>query len=699
MRDLSPTIAMTLVLVAGALVGTTHAQQDATAAEFYVATDGDDGWSGTLASPKADGSDGPFATIQRARDAVRKAKAAKPAPYTILVRGGVYRLREPIVFTPEDSGTVKGVITYAAYPGERPVLSGGRAIGGWTKGEGKIWRAQIPEVKAGEWYFHQLFVNGQRRTRARTPNEGYLRTAGPRPEIKNPRAERENPAAKIGFLFKPGDFALPEDPDDVNFFVYHSWTASLHWVSSLGGHEQLGLVGFTAPSNWPIGWWEREQRYYVENYRAALDAPGEWYLDRKTGVLHYWPLPGEDLSAVVVEAPVLRKLVRFAGDYEKQQFVEHIRLRGLSFQHADWFVKDKGPADGQAAAWLEAAVFAQGARYCTIEACEVAHVGEYGFYFERGCQHNLIQKCHVHDLGAGGVRLGHMSSPRDHHEASERNVVDNCIIHDGGCVFRAGVGVWIGRSSYNKISHNVIRDFDYTGISVGWSWGYAPTTAHDNVIEYNHVANIGRGVLSDMGGIYTLGVSPGTVIRSNIFHGIESYAYGGWGLYTDEGSSGIVMENNIVYDTKTGGFHQHYGRDNVVRNNILAFSKEGQLQRTRQEPHKSFTFERNIVYFDNGQLFSGNWGDGQFEMDHNVYWNAGGSDVTFTGMSLAEWQATGFDQHSLIADPLFIDAANRDFRLKPDSPALELGFQPIDRSEIGLYGDEAWTSLGRTLGE
>jgi len=689
-------IMVLLVLFLNASVGGSHAQQGAATADFYVATDGNDAWSGTLPSPNADASDGPFATIHRARDAVRKAKAEQPRAYAVLVRGGVYRLRESIVFTPEDCGTIKEVITYGAYPGEHPVIGGGRAIGGWTKSAGEVWTAQIPEVKAGEWYFHQLFVNGQRRTRARTPNEGYLRTAGPLPEIKDPHAERNNPDAKIGILFKPGDFILPEERDDVNFFVYQSWTASLHWVSSLGTHEALGVVKFTAPANWPIGWWEREQRYYVENYRAALDAPGEWYLDRQTGVLHYWPLPGEDMSAAVVEAPVLRKLVRFAGDCGKQQFVEHIRLRGLSFQHADWFVKDKGPADGQAAAWLEAAVFARGTRYCTIEACEVAHVGEYGIYFERGCQHNLIQKCHVHDLGAGGVRLGHMSSPRNNDEASERNFVDNCFIHDGGHVFRAGVGVWIGRSSHNTISHNVIRGFDYTGISVGWSWGYAPTTAHHNIIEYNHVAHIGRGVLSDMGGIYTLGVSPGTVIRNNIFHDIQSYAYGGWGLYTDEGSTGIVMENNIVYNTKTGGFHQHYGRDNVVRNNILAFSKEGQLQRSRQEPHKSFTFERNIVYFDNGQLLSGNWGNGNYEMDNNIYWDARSLDIPFAGMTFAEWQAKGFDQHSRIADPLFVDAPNRDFRLKPDSPALELGFQPIDASKIGLYGDEEWTSLART---
>jgi len=204
-------------------------------------------------------------------------------------------------------------------------------------------------------------------------------------------------------------------------------------------------------------------------------------------------------------------------------------------------------------------------------------------------------------------------------------------------------------------------------------------------------------VLSDMGGIYTLGISPGTVIRNNIFHDIRSYAYGGWGLYTDEGSSGIVLENNIVYNTKTGSFHQHYGRENIVRNNVLAFSNEGQIQRTREEDHLSFTFERNIVYFNNGRLLSSNWKNGRYVMNHNVYWDTSSPEIAFAGMTFAQWQAKGFDKNSVIADPLFIDPLRFDFRLKPDSPAFKVGFQPIDASKIGLYGDPEWVALPRRL--
>jgi hypothetical protein len=175
---------------------------------------------------------------------------------------------------------------------------------------------------------------------------------------------------------------------------------------------------------------------------------------------------------------------------------------------------------------------------------------------------------------------------------------------------------------------------------------------------------------------------------------VFSYAYGGWGIYPDEGTTDLLVENNVVYRTKTGGFHQHYGRENVVRNNFLAFGVEQQVQRTREEPHRSFTFERNIVYYTQGKLFAGNWGDGHYLLDRNLYWNASGQPVAFPGdRTLAQWQQTGQDEHSVVADPRFVDAAKADFRLRPDSPAHSLGIQDIDLSEVGLVGPSEWVQL------
>ena len=194
-----------------------------------------------------------------------------------------------------------------------------------------------------------------------------------------------------------------------------------------------------------------------------------------------------------------------------------------------------------------------------------------------------------------------------------------------------------------------------------------------------------------MGGIYTLGRSEGTRVHDNVFHDIYSYSYGGWGLYTDQASTGIVFENNLVYNTKTGGFHQHFGEANVVRNNILAFGSLYQIQATRPEDHLSFTLENNIVYYDQGVLLSGGaWKKAQFVSRDNCFWNASGEPVRFLGESLAQWQKKGHEQKSLVADPKFGDPENGDFTLAKDSPALKLGFKPFDYTKAGVYGDEAW---------
>ena len=190
-----------------------------------------------------------------------------------------------------------------------------------------------------------------------------------------------------------------------------------------------------------------------------------------------------------------------------------------------------------------------------------------------------------------------------------------------------------------------------------------------------------------MGGIYTLGIQSGTILRNNLIHDVVSYDYGGWGLYTDEGSTGILLENNVVYRCKSAGFHQHYGRDNVVRNNIFAFNQENQLMRSRDEDHSSFTFTNNIIYYDSGNLLGSTWKNDRFKIDGNIYYDTrAGTDVAkvkFSDASWPQWQARGHDLHSLIVDPLFRDPTRADFTIKPGSPALKLGFQPIDVSEVG----------------
>jgi parallel beta-helix repeat protein len=288
-----------------------------------------------------------------------------------------------------------------------------------------------------------------------------------------------------------------------------------------------------------------------------------------------------------------------------------------------------------------------------------------------------------------------MKIPEDTSRITRRIFLENNIIQSGGFVYPPAVGVWIGQSGENTVSHNDIGDFRYTGVSVGWIWGYAYSPAKRNRIIFNHIHHLGWGLLSDMGGVYTLGRSEGSVISNNVIDHVWAYDYGGWGLYPDEGSSNIILENNLVYKTKTGGFHQHYGRENIVRNNIIANAALYQLQCTRVEDHLSFTFENNIVWYDRGVLMGGPWDRIRIRMDKNLYWDARG-EVRFLKMNLKHWQKkTGHDQHSLIVAPGFIDPVKDDFRLRDTRIVRKTGFKPFDPARAGVYGSKVWINKAR----
>ncbi|MHB8969382.1 MAG: right-handed parallel beta-helix repeat-containing protein [Pirellulaceae bacterium] len=675
----------------------------ATAADtLYISPVGNDAWSGRMEEPNAERTDGPLVSLIGARDKVRqlRAQAGTAGPVTVRILGGIYRLAEPLVLTPEDSGSAAAPVVFEVMPQQRAVFSGGQVIKGLEQ-HGPLWEVTIPEVTSGQWYFRQLFVSGQRRQLARSPNTGYHRIAE---RLPGPPDAQGRPFARDKFVFAPGDITPFERIADANVVLMHSWETSIHPLKSVDLDTRT--VEFAAPLKewWCIGYWEPKQRYYVENARELLDQPGEWYLNRKTGVLSYWPLPGETLDGAEVVAPRVTELVRLAGQPEAGRFVDYITLRGLTLHDSDWVLDPRGNSSTQAAVEVPAAVTADGARHCTIEDCEVAHVGTYGIWLRRGCTDCQVRRNRLFDLGAGGIRVGEPNMAATDAAESCRNLVDNNHIYDGGHVYAAGIGVWVAQSSYNHISNNDIHDLDYTGISIGWNWDDAPNRTHHNVIERNHVHQVGRGVLSDAGLIYCLGVSPGSVIRNNVFHDIWPYQEPpfGWGIYLDATCGGYLVENNLVYNTLSGSLmYNNGGHEHVIQNNIFAMSTNQALWPCMEK--RPSTFRRNIIYLTQGELLvrlGEHWleerlaaGEPLGEWNKNLYWQTQDPDnLRFYRRDFAAWQELGLDRESLIADPLFVDPAHRDFQLRTESPAIGLGFQPLNIQEVGLYGDPQWVA-------
>ena len=654
---------------------------------FYVSPAGNDGAAGT--------KERPFKSVAKARDAVRALKKRQGGkltrPVTVYLRGGNYYLSEPLVLTPDDGGTKEAPVTYAAFEDEKPVLSGGRAVTGWTKRplDGRDTRAA--KLPASQIPLRSLWVNGKRATRARTPNKGQ-------PLFKVaavPGATPEWTKGVDNFKFSGDDLkAWPALKDSgAEVMLMSRWVESRLPVVEVD--EAAKLVRFSKPSVFET---QVDDRYWIEGHRQLLDELGEWHFDRTTSTLYYLPRPGEDMAKAEAVVPAISQVLRIEGKPEAGKTVDYVTFRGVAFSHADWgsgwpgadAKLDNRAGFNQAAIGVPGAVFAEGARHCTFENCTFAHLGTYAIELARGCQSNRVTRCTLTDLGAGGVKIGETQIRKNDADQAIGNEVSDCTLTNLGNLFPSAVGVWIGQGRDNTISHNEIADLYYTAISVGWTWGYGESGARGNVIEHNHAHHVGirsdepAPILSDMGGLYSLGTQPGTVIRHNRFHDIQGLKYGGWGIYFDEGTTNVVAENNVVYRTTHGGFHQHYGKDNVFRNNILALGKTRQVERSRSESHQSFTFERNIVYWAQGEAVVGSWDNYNAQFDNNVYWKADGStDFRLAYLTQPQWREKGKDVHSVVADPKFVDVAKDDFNLKPDSPALKLGFVPFDQSDVG----------------
>ncbi|SDT08880.1 Right handed beta helix region [Streptomyces sp. TLI_053] len=560
-RVLPLTLILALLLAALAALAPPNAWA---AGSYYVATTGNDSGPGTLADP--------FATLTRARDAARASGGG-----TVYVRGGTYQLAAPLTLDNRDSGTA-----YRAYQGEKVLLSGGRSITGtWsnqgTLGNGVHWSVPVPGAAA--WNFRELWLNNQRMTRARYPNDpraaGDLGQAATDPYLTMTGTNTDKSRITVAETLPVADLA----GTGAEFVIHAVWSEFRNRVVSSDAHNlnfapkpggmAVGLdsmylrvqdegVVFNGKKFWPYN-------SYLENAYAFLDAKQEWYLDTAADRLHVVLPSGVDPNDANAVAPVTEKLVVVQGA-DAAHPVTGLAFSGIDFGFTEWKLPASGYNEMQATHYAEDgtlgndnwAVYAMGHALqftntagLSLSNLKVAHTGGGGIALGAGTRTTGLTGSELFDIGGTGISVGWWGDTAKHSpgvdwassaDAPTGNTVSHNYLHDVGAMYVGGVGIWVGLTDSTTLSHNEIAGGPYTGISAGWNWRSSGTTSARNTrIEANDVHHVMR-TLTDGGGVYLLGNQPGARLTGNYFHDISMDHYAkGWlanGVYFDEGSGG-----------------------------------------------------------------------------------------------------------------------------------------------------------------
>jgi len=626
----------------------------------------------------------------------------------VRVRGGSYYLSSTLDFGPGDSGSSPTAsIIYEAYPGEKPIISAGQPISGFSNAGGR-WKKVIPDADISH-----ISVNGVRREK----------TSLPKNPVNSPRFFRfSGPGNKTQFTFNPGELN-PAWLSGAGLEIQHieNWFSQVFQIASISGNTAT-IVG-RGIHNLDNG-----NRYYVKNAYEGL-AAGEWHINKATKELTYMPMPGEHLSSTTVVVPRLERVVYVNG-------ASYLTFNGLTFADSNWRLPSNGHSSwqGEMTPDVKEAILVENARGVILKDCEVKNTGAFAIFLSQGTKDSLVESCNIHDLGAGGIKVGGPEEFDDSVTVGNNRIFNN-EIHKSGRILPGASGIWIGFANNIVVENNDIHDHYYSGVSVGWAWSDHLTPTYENLIQYNHIWDCGKKVMNDLAGVYTLGRQRGTFVRGNRIHDIEHYigpnnSYGGWGIYFDQGSAEITAELNIIYRTTEDNFMTHPTQDGnrykttsntpnenrndlKIINNILAFGGTvlnpnkayeynilnggsgipGGFRRNPEEGGGYFTMTNNIIYQNNRPMTTGDWAG------HNFWW-AGGANL-FYDVSGNLVMRGGYPNNNDIGggypregssiygqDPLFVDPANDNFTLRSDSPAYRLaGFRAFPpMSQMGRTG-------------
>ncbi len=706
---------------------------------FYVSVKGCDAWSGRLAEVNMDRTDGPFATLAKAKNAVREVLLQKGAgPVKVVLRGGRYCMEETLVFSAPDSGSKNQPVWYVAYPGEKPVLTGSKPILDFEKMKFPIkgmsreaashcYVANVPKLDGKKWHFKTLYENGLLQPRAR--DDGFI------PEItddENVETQFVGDKAKGAFIYPEGLFNKETDLEDVEIFGVPSWGFCINYLGIKRLDESRRIAYTTVPATYkigpklgPIGINRDHTAMWVENVPSALDEPGEWYLDSSAGKLYFWPKSGKPGN---VQAPVLTELIRVEGTKSKP--VGYIHFMGITFTNTDRVSFDLDDVTIQHDwEWFDkstAMLRFDNTEHCQVAQCTFEDSGSAGVRFDHHSQFNAVESCTFEMLGGGGVLLcgyGPGTIDVNHH-----NRIDNSRFSYCSQLWWHTPAIMVWQSGHNVISHNQVDHMPYTGIVVS---GVRPVFfgikdpireivqtilldrdnrpetyqqslpylhARFNRVENNEVFRV-MEKLSDGNGIYISGAGEGNLIRGNYVHHILGDGCQS-AIRIDDFQEDVVITENVIYKAVSGGITLKH--NNAITNNIMVdmigeytyddkqFEPYGFVL-LRRGPSENSTI-RNNVYYQTGDIAAvycegRNTWHPEFikniaDTDQNLYFLASYDDKG-TEM-LKKYQDQGVEKNSVVANPGFVDLKNEDFRFVVDSAALKLGIKPVDVSQAGL---------------
>jgi hypothetical protein len=642
----------------------------------YVSPEGNNSNKGTKTAP--------FATIDRAQVFVRSIKG----PVVVYLRAGTYYLKNTIVFTEADSRKANEAVTYEAFPGEKVTISGAQPIKklNWQPYQNGIFQTKVN----ADLLFDQLFVNGELQRMARYPNY-------------NPDAKYLGGTAEDAI--SPERAARWKHPEG-------GYVHALH--KSMWGDFHYLITGIDAKGE-PIleGGWQNNRRTgmhklfrFVENEFEELDAVNEWYYNKATKTLYYYPPKGVNLATAKVETPQLRHLVEFRGTEQKP--VSNIHIEGVELtQTLRTFMDNKEPLlRSDWTTYRGGAVFFTGAVNCSIKNCFINLVGGNAVYFSNYNRDDEVSGCRIYKAGASGVSfVGDPAAVRSPlFEYSEFNTLDkidrtpgpktnnyparilvyNNLIERTGETEKQSAGVQISMSQDITVSHNTIDDVPRAGINVNeGTWG-------GHIIEFNDVFNTvletgDHGSFNSWGRdrywlpnkramdtlvdnhpeLVLLDVVKPITIRNNRFRCDH-----GWDIDLDDGSSNYRIYNNLLLN---GGLKLREGVDRIAENNIII---NNTIFLHVWFKHSDDVLTKNVIFRDYQTvgLKPGKWGK---EIDYNIFLNRDELKKSQTGPGEK-------DAHAVYTPALFVNAAQGDYRLKNPETVASTGFKNFAMDEFGV---------------